>query len=160
MGKEYEIDGKTYVQKPLVLGQNKQLLRVLDGVEMPEQLTLASLLDALGERLYAAIAVVITEKGCSPRDKNVDELAGWLEWSMDNATATEVVADFFDLNPVSSLLEKAGRMIAGLNRAIALRPIGIRGNGSTNPSSSSPGATSPGATPSSGDTLSTSASPG
>jgi len=152
---EYDISGKAYVQRPLVLGQIQQLLRVLDGIALPAQLTLASLLDALGGRLYAAIAVVITEKGCSPRDKNVDELAGWLEWSADLTTVMEIVDDFFALNPVSSLLEKAGGMIGRLNQAMA-----IRGNGSTRPSSFSPAETSPGATPSSGDTPSESAPPG
>lgn len=153
--KEYDINGRTFVQRPLVLGQDKQLLRVLDGIVLPEQLTLSSLLDALGERLCQAIAVVITEKGCSPRDKDVGKLADELEWSLDPLLALEIADDFFVLNPVSSLLERAGRMIARLNGALA----GL-GTGSTRSSSSSPGATSPGATGSSGATPSPSAVPG
>lgn len=152
---EYDIDGRIFVQRPLVLGQIQQLLRVLDGLALPETLTLASLLDALGGRLYAAIATVITEKGCSPRDKNIEELAAELEWKLDLDTALAVIDDFFVLNPVSSLLQKAGGMIGGLNRTMA-----ALGTGSTRRSSSSQEATSPAATTSSGDTPSRSAPPG
>ena len=145
--KEYDINGRAFVQRPLVLGQIQQLLRVLDGIALPDPLTLASLLDALGGRLYSAIAVVITEKGCSPRDKDLEALAAELEWSAPLETALEIVDDFFVLNPASSLLGKAGSMIGGLNRTLA-----ALAGGSTRSSSFSPGATSPGATPSSGDT--------
>jgi len=145
--KEYDINGRAFVQRPLVLGQIQQLLRVLDGIALPEQLTLASLLDALGGRLYSAIAIAITEKGCSPRDKDLEGLAAELEWSVPLETAMEIVDDFFVLNPASSLLGRAGSLIGGLNRM--MRTLA---DGSTRRSSSSPGATSPGATPSSGDT--------
>lgn len=145
--KEYDISGRAFVQRPLVLGQLQQLLRILDGIALPDPLTLASLLDALGGRLYSAIAVVITEKGCSPRDKDVESLAAELEWAIPLETAMEIVDDFFVLNPVSSIIERIGALIVRFNAALATRRPG-----STRPSSSSPGATSPGATPSSGDT--------
>lgn len=147
MQKEYDIDGRAFVQRPLVLGQLQQLLRVLNGIAVPEQLTLATLLDALGGRLYTAIAVAITEKDCSPRDKNIEELAAELEWKLDADTLLEIVDDFFALNPISSLLEKIGKLIGGLNRNLAA--LGI---GSTKRSSSSPAGSSPAGTASSGDT--------
>lgn len=146
--KEYDINGRTFVQKPLVMGQYKQLLQILDGIVLPEQLTLASLLDALGGRLYAAIAVAITEKGCSPRDKDIGALAAELEWSADADTVLRVVDDFFALNPVSSIYEKIGGLIGQFNRNL----LAVLAAGSTKRSFSLPGATSPGATPSSGDT--------
>ncbi len=145
--KEYDINGRAFVQRPLVLGQIQQILRIMDGLALPDPLTLASLLDALGGRLYSAIAVVITEKGCSPRDKDLEALAKEVEWSVPLETALEIVDDFFVLNPASSLLGKAGGMVGRLNGM-----MGTLLGGSTRPSSSSPGATSPGATPSSGDT--------
>lgn len=144
---EYDIDGRAFVQRPLVLGQVQQLLRALDGMTVPENLSLASLLDSLGGRLYSALAIVITEKGCSPRDKNIEELADKLEWSAGMDTVMEILDDFFTMNPVSSLLGKAGKMIGGLNRTIL-----ALGTGSTRPSSSSPEETSPAGTLSSGDT--------
>jgi hypothetical protein len=144
---EYDIDGRAFVQRPLVMGQIQQLLRILDGIALPEPITLASLLDALGGRLYAAIAVAITEKGCSPRDKNIDELAAEFEWKLDADTLLEIVDDFFALNPVSSLLGKIGKMLGGLNRTME-----ALGTGSTRRSSSSPAGTSPEGTASSGDT--------
>jgi hypothetical protein len=153
--KEYDIDGKTFVQRPLVMGQVQQLLRCLDGIDLPESLTLASLLDALGGRLYTAIAIVITEKGCSPREKNVAELAAALEWSIDMDTALGIIDDFFELNPVSSLLGKAGKLIGRMGRSMAGPETG-----STKWSSLSPAETSPGATLSSGGTRLESASPG
>jgi hypothetical protein len=143
---EYTINDKTYVQKPLVLGQVRQLLRILDGVTFPEELSLSSLLDALGDRLYSALAVVITEKGCSPKDKDLEAMATDLEWAVEMETVLGIVADFFGLNPVSSILEKTGGMIGRLNQQmVALGP------GSMKPSSSSPVETSQSETQSSGD---------
>lgn len=145
--KEYDINGRAFVQRPLVLGQIQQLLRVLDGIALPDPLTLASLLDALGGRLYSAIAVTITEKGCSPGDKDLEALAREMEWALPLETALEIVDDFFVLNPASSLLGRAGGLIGRLNGMLATLAAG-----STRRSSSSPGATSPAATASSGDT--------
>lgn len=145
---EYDIGGRAFVQRPLVLGQVQQLLRILDGLTLPEdRLTLASLLDALGDRLYSALAIVITEKGASPRDKNIGELAEALQWSADMDTVLQVIDDFFVLNPASLLLEKAGNLIAALNRTLM-----TRADGSRRPSSPSPAETSPAGTASSGDT--------
>ncbi len=158
MMKEYDIQGRIFVQRPLVLGQIQQLLRVLDGISLPEPLTLASLLDALGERLYQAVAVVITEKGCSPGDKDIEELAGWIRWSVDAETMLRIVDDFFVMNPVSSLLEQAGALIGALSRR--LQEEAPRATGSTKPSSSWPAGTSPVETPSSGDSPSGNASRG
>lgn len=157
MGKDtflYEIDGKTYVQKPLVLGQLSQLLAVLKDARIPVNTSVAGLMEALGGHLPDALAVVLTPEGQSPRDKNLMELSEELSFSVSLPTALQVIEDFFSLNPVSSLLE---RLTGGMLKITAhLNPA----TESTGSPSSLPEAISQGVTTSSGDSVSASVNPG
>jgi hypothetical protein len=101
----YEIGSKTFTQGPLVLGQVRQLLEVLKDFHFPEEFTAPQLMELLGpDRFPAALAVVLTEDGKSPRDKDLAALAADLEFSITAEMALQVVNDFFACNPVSSLL--------------------------------------------------------
>jgi len=149
----YKIDGTIFVQMPLVLGQLRQLLAVLKNVEIPAVADALGLIQAVGDRLPEALAVVLTERGQSPRDKDLAALADRLAFSVTPETTLQVVEDFFDCNPVSSLLERLAGVMANATRNLA--PIG-----STTLSSSSPQETSPGETRSSGDADGTNVNPG
>jgi hypothetical protein len=149
--RRYEIDGKTYLQRSLVLGQIRQLMTVLEGLTIPPDVTVPALIDLLGAKLPEALAVVLTEEGKSPRDKNLAALAAELEFSLPIETACEVVEDFFACNPVAALLDR----LTGTMGAIG----GLLGSGSTRRSSSSVTAISPSGTASSGDSPRPSASP-
>ena len=67
MEKTYEIGGKTYTQKPLVLGQVRQLLDLLANVSIPADATAVGLINAIGDKLSLAIAIVLAEPGKSLR---------------------------------------------------------------------------------------------
>lgn len=116
--KKYDIGGKIYVQRPLVLGQTRQLLRLLGGLELPGNLEIRSVIETLGESLPAALAVVLTEEGKNPKDKDLEALASELEFEITLDQTAQVVEDFFGCNPLPSLLDKlteaAGKIGAGM----------------------------------------------
>jgi hypothetical protein len=149
--RRYQINGTTYIQQPLVLGQIRQLMTVMAGLTIPPDVTVPALLDLLGAKLPEALAVVLTAEGKSPRDKDLTALAAELEFSLPIETACEVVEDFFACNPVAELLDK----LTGTMGAIG----GLLTSGSIRQSSSSATATSPSGTASSGDSPPPSASP-
>lgn len=142
MEKRYEIGGKTYIQRPLVLGQDLQLLNLLEGISLPAGLNSAAIVIMLAGLLPEALAIVLTEEGRPLKDKNIAELATELEFAITREQALTVIEDFLFCNPLDSPLEK----IAGLtDRIKAAIP------GSKKPSSSSPEETSQDAMTSSGD---------
>jgi len=114
--KAYEIGGTIYEQRELVYGQVLQLVDVLGDVEFSAGLDYRSLMSALGDKLIPAIAVVLTEKGTSPRDKDLEALTKELEFSIPAGMIPDIVADFFDLTPVVKLIEA----LAGGMKAAAL----------------------------------------
>ncbi|MCF6267634.1 MAG: hypothetical protein L3J57_13975 [Desulfuromusa sp.] len=112
--KTYEIAGKTYEQRPLVFGQWQQLNRIIDGLEIPAALTPRSLTGAFADRLDQILAVVLTEKDKSPRDKDLAQLAEHLAFEMSPEQVAEVVTDFFDCNPIHSVLN----LVVGITEKI------------------------------------------
>lgn len=143
---EYDLNGTVYVQRPLVIGQVRQLVVLLDGLSIPRGASIPELIDALGGKLMPAVAVALTEKGKSPRDKDIDSLAGELEFTMTPEQLLQVVDDFFGLNPISSIMERIGHLMQN-----GAGTIGAMENSLKNSSSSSPEETSAGGTSLSGD---------
>jgi hypothetical protein len=148
----YDIGGKRYVQRPLVLGQWRQLIPQLTGLSLPADPGVEDIILAIGDGIEHLAAVVITEEGASPRDKDITALAAELEFALTPETAVQIADDFFACNPLQSVLEKLA--------AAAGRIAGAIPGGSTISPSSSPEGTSPGGTGSSGDSPPSSASPG
>lgn len=146
---KYEIGGKTYIQRPLVLGQIRQLIGQLGGLKIYPGSGGVGIIFGLGEKLPSLLAVALTEEGKSPKEKNVEEMAKEIEFEIDPETAIKVVEDFFVCNPTSSILERIGK----------LRKLIKTKTGSKSSSSSSPEETSSKETPSSGDILPENASP-
>ena len=109
MEKRYEIGGKAYVMKPLVLGQWVQLLELLKDVRLWNGMTSGDLVSAFGSRLPKALAIALRDE--TPlKDKNLEEWAATIAFETSPEQGLEVIGDFFDLNPISSLLEKIGKM--------------------------------------------------
>lgn len=152
MGEEfrYDIGGKIFVQRPLVLGQIRQLLELLKGVVLPREFGARDLVVLLGANISKALAIILCKPGEDIRTKDLDAMAQELEFSVSAETAIEVIEDFFACSQVASLL----RRIEDLAAAVEVQ---VKGTGSSRPSYSSPEETSPDETRSSGDTPSQSA---
>jgi len=151
--KKYDIGGKTYIQKPLVLGQLRQLLAVLKEVEIPADANVPCLIDVLGAHLPDALAVILNPEGISPRDKELGALADEIEFTITPEQIFEVVDDFFGCNPLPSLLDRVGVAAEAIKASMSKtesRPW----------PSSSPEEISPAAMKSCGDSPMESADPG
>jgi hypothetical protein len=104
---EYEIGDKTYVQKPLVFGQIKQLTTLLKSIKWPDKLDVIEITETLTDVLPQAFAIVLIEKGKdSPKDlkgKNLKALEEELEFGVSTALINTVIEDFLSCNPINSL---------------------------------------------------------
>lgn len=109
--KTYEINGKKYTQRPLVLGQVRQLLNLLKDTTIPTDAGALALIDALGDKLPNAIAIVLNEDGMSLKNRDISSLAEEFEFSVTPDVALEVIDHFFVLNPIASLLSRIGNMV-------------------------------------------------
>ena len=148
--KKYEIDGQTYVQKPLVLGQVRQLLDALEGITIDPAVGTLGIVRALGNRLPQVVAIVLTQDGQSPAGKDLEAAAEGVGFNISPEQVLEVLEDFFVCNPLSLLLDR----LAGFIEEVTPKIIG-----SINSSASSPEETSLSNAKSSGDAQSESASP-
>ncbi len=104
---KYEIGGRVFIQRPLVLGQLKQLIDyVMKDLVVPdtESLDPMMLIEILGDKLPLGLAIILTEEGKSPKDKDIDQLAKDLYFEITAEQTMEVIADFFVCTPVTSLL--------------------------------------------------------
>lgn len=110
----YEINGKTFTQKKLVLGQIGALAQLLAGIRMLSTDPLG-LIAALGESLPQALAIVLVPEGIHPSDKDLLAMERDL-YEAEPETALQVVADFFDCNPLPSLLGKIAGLVEKFNQ--------------------------------------------
>ena len=69
MNYKYKIGDKTYYQKPLVLGQIKQLEEFLKEFIIPGDLNVTTLMSIFGNKLPYALAIVLIEEGKSLSDR-------------------------------------------------------------------------------------------
>jgi len=154
----YEVEGKRYVQKKLVLGQIAQLMDLLKETTIPAMFSLAddagdmklsfnagAVAALLGERLPRAVAIVLTEEKVPLPEKDLERLTGEVRWAFDSEITMRVVEDFFTCNPIVSLLERYVGMMKNMRESIAR-------SGSKTSAFFSPGETSRSARGSSGDT--------
>ena len=102
---EYDIGGRKFKQKPLVLGQVKQLIAVLKGLVLPSELNVMSLIESLDEKITQALAILLIENGVSLKEKNVSEVQEFLDENLELKTIVGVINDFFDCNPIASISE-------------------------------------------------------
>lgn len=172
----YDIAGREWIQRPLVLGQWQQLMEILKGLSINFGGGIPQIVAAIGTRLPLALAVVLIETDGDLKRRfglryitNADglqvpewyqnhevmlDIANEIHAGIDAETAMRVIDDFLSCNPASSILDRlTGVMAAALPLMSALPKASM-------PSSpSSPEETSPAATVSSGDSPQNSASP-
>ncbi len=108
---EYQIDGKVYEQRKLVWGQVNQLVGVVKGIEFSAGMTALDLINILGDKLPTALAVVLTEKGKSVKEKDIAATAESFAFTVELDVAMQVIEDFFVCNPIASYLEKIGSLV-------------------------------------------------
>jgi hypothetical protein len=118
---EYEFGGKVYEQKKLVWGQLRQLVKLIKKIEFRSGMTTSEFITILDDKLLPALAVVLTEKGSSIKDKNAETLATELEFAIGFDDALKVIEDFFVCNPMDSYLNKisefAGKVASETTKA-------------------------------------------
>lgn len=103
---EYVIGGKVYTMKPLVLGQVNQLINLIKDVNMPSESSVTNVIMALGDKLPKAIAIVLHDPETTLKNKNVEDVADTISFEMSPEQTLEIVDDFFDCIPISSILTK------------------------------------------------------
>lgn len=130
---KYEIGGKTYIQRELVLGQVRDVLAILQGVRLPAVLDTFSLVAGLGEHLPGLLAVVLTEEGKSARQKDRAALAEELAETLTLPQTLQVVEDFFRCNPISLLLDRMTALAVTATGAIGSPPYASGAPGETSP---------------------------
>lgn len=111
--KIYKIGDKEFYQDKLKLGQIRQLLPYFDKIVniFDENLSLIDFVAKLSDDISDILAIILIEKGTKLKDKNVEELAGFLDENLDLDTTLEVISDFFAITPIGSLLERIGSML-------------------------------------------------
>ena len=163
--KEYTIGDRKYVQRPLVVGQFNRLVPLIEGIRVSQESTPADLIKAFGGVLPDALAVVLLPEGeevaASFEPNALTARRSHLEWNTGPEAALEVIEDFFDCNPVSSIFERLTGMMTTVREKAPKIPAGVmtptQANGS---SSNSAEATSPGAITSNGESRPASPSDG
>jgi hypothetical protein len=146
---KYNIGSKVFIQRKLVLGQINQLTRYLPEMKIPVDPQPLTIVTVLGPSLPRAFAIVLTEEGKTPQNKDLDVLADEIAFGIDIETSCQVIEDFFVCNPLQFQRESIEKMVAAVMGSL----------GSKNGVSSSPEGTSQNETGSSGDSPPTSASP-
>lgn len=122
----YEANGRAFHQRPLVLGQLKQLSQhVLKSLAIPAdnqlELSVESVMDLLGDKLSLALAIVLVEDSCKNlKQRDLEELADYIEENMPIAVMMQAVADFFELTPVFSLLTQFKDLLQNVLPATAV----------------------------------------
>jgi len=106
----YEINGKTYIQKKLVLGQLGPLSALLSGLRFTATDALG-LIAGLGEQLPEALAIVLVPEGVHPADKDMANVRRDLFDADLDGVALQVIDDFFTCNPLHLLLVRAAGII-------------------------------------------------
>ena len=156
--KSYEIAGKVYEQRELVLGQWRQLNRILGDIPLPEKINPRSLVQAIADHIHMVLAVILVEKGMAVVDKPIDlePLAHHLEFSMTDDQVAEVIVDFFTEHPIASVLNTIDRVAKRVMRSL----LENQETGLKQPSSSLPEVTGQNGTASSGPALRNKPSPG
>jgi hypothetical protein len=108
--KKYEIGDRTFIQRPLLIGQVIPLIENLQGIEL-KSMDPKSIMGALGPRLTKILAVLLIPEGVRPKDRDLDEIQAHLDDYLAATTATEIMTDFFVFTPPSSLLSAVKALI-------------------------------------------------
>ena len=106
--KKYIIGEKPFIQKKVVWGQAKQIIKEIESVELPSSYTPKDVLRVLESRIPKLIAIVLIPEGQTAKTKNNDEMLEFFEWEMSIEQTVRIIEDFFVCNPIPSWLDKVG----------------------------------------------------
>lgn len=115
----YNIAGKNYIQRKLVLGQYQQLLELLKGVLLPADLDTTSLIFVIGDKMPKALAIILTPEGVSPKDKDLNAVEAEMFNTDVEETTFKVIEDFFDCNDIRLLLKKFNQVMTNITDKMA-----------------------------------------
>ncbi len=107
----YEINGKKWILKPLVIGQVNQLIEITDHLKIPANIGIAGLIALLGKELGKAFAIILTPEGMRLKEKDIDAIKEELEETVEIETAIKIIEDFFALSPIALVLERLSGII-------------------------------------------------
>lgn len=123
MMKSYEIGEKKYVQRAVVMGQFDMLLPILTGIPLREGIDVMEIVAALQGKIPDAMAIVLVEPNLSIQDamepENFAARVKHLTWNMDPEKVVEVVTDFFECNPISSISSKIKARMGSLQEKLS-----------------------------------------
>jgi hypothetical protein len=114
--KEYTFENKNYSMSELRIGQYRQIIGLLEGMEIPDTLNAGSLLIALKDKIHLALAIILNPEGVNLKDKDIDELASELEFTLYPEDLFMVLNDFFDCNDLTSLLKNLNQTIENITK--------------------------------------------
>ena len=122
---KYTINSKIYTQKPLVIGQLGQLIELLGNIEISAATSVQGIIKILiaTNKLPLALAIALTPEGTKIKDKDIAALQEEF-YEVPLETASEVISDFFDCNPIVSLCEKLSGMIEKITEVMRTRSNG------------------------------------
>jgi hypothetical protein len=122
---KYIINDKTYIQKPLVLGQIGILMKVAEG-RVINDLSALGLIQAFGDILPKVMAVILIPEGSKVSARDLAALEEEFTNELEIDTALEVTADFLSCNPVSSLFTKLRKIVATFKEKIGETATGSK----------------------------------
>lgn len=123
MRKTYNIKGRVFQQKQLVLGQLELLVDLLKDVGLEKGLTNLEILKVLGGKMPRAMAIVLLEDGCTmnkvemKEDEKAVEVEGirkltdFFANNVDISLALKVIADFFVCTPMTDIMQSLASLI-------------------------------------------------
>ncbi len=105
---EYDIGGKTFELKPLVLGQIKQISELFEDVNLLElfEKDLDVFIKVVSRKLPRFLAIILREPDKSLKEKNIDELSEFFEENVGIDLAMRIIKDFFKVNEIRSLIQQ------------------------------------------------------
>lgn len=119
----YEIKGRSFYQKQLVLGQLELLVDLLKDVELEKGLTNLGILKTLGGKMPRAMAIVLFEEGSKIEKIEVEEnwktievqeIKKQTEFFANNVNivlALKVITDFFVCTPMTEIMQTLASLI-------------------------------------------------
>lgn len=121
--KTYNIKGRMFYQKELVLGQLELLVDLLKNIEFEKGLTNLQILKALGGKMPHAMAIVLLEEakqiekvevgasGDSLEVEEVKKLTQFFANNVDISLALKVITDFFVCTPMVNIMQTLAALI-------------------------------------------------
>jgi len=122
----YNIKGRKFYQKQLVLGQLELLIDLLKDMGLEKGLTNIQILSAIGNKLPHVMAITLYEEGKSDikiemktlegmlkkqETDEIKELSNFFANSVDITLGIKVITDFFVCTPIGEVLSALARLI-------------------------------------------------